>query len=108
MSDIKLIQSLYPNPTKGACNYTIGDGQYCVGGAMVLFNKRRNGCTAGVEDYFPTIGKLELHLRALNSALPRLIAREYATEIILANERGQMTTAWMLARAALRYPTTDH
>jgi hypothetical protein len=98
MTMIEGIRKTYPHPIMG-CDAHGGDGEYCVGGALML--SRPVGSAARPTAAFPTPRALAQRLRELNSALDFSRALAYASAIIVTNDQGRFALAWGIADIAL-------
>lgn len=89
-ADIRL---KYPNPTTCPEDGTGAEG-YCVGGALCM----AVGVNTGG---FPYPEKIAEALRCARPSMPRHVARDAASRILIANDKGRFEDAWKLLDAAL-------
>ena len=94
---IEQIKAEYPNP-ESAENKVLKSG-YCVGGAIIRAYEHGHGS-------YPSIDILVRTLWAINPALTRSKAVDYASDIIFANDARQYKKAWDIADEALNYKGT--
>ena len=95
MITVELIKQIYPHPTVVPKDNDGLVNGYCVGGAVCMM--------ANVAIPFPATDELADVLRTLNTNLTPLVARRYATKIILKNDLGAFPSAWKVVAEALTY-----
>lgn len=94
---IDTIRDLYPNPV--AMDRTTDPDQcYCVGGAICLYTNTTS--ESGDVPTFPNEETLARALQSINDTLRARRAKDYAEDIINANDNGNFEDAWNIAREA--------
>lgn len=103
LDKIAEIRKAFPSPTKmpydimPGANTTQCNGQYCVGGALVM------SCTA-LKRPFPTEDEIATAFMTLNPDLDEYAATELALRLVNENDHGFFEAAWDILAFAL---TTD-
>jgi hypothetical protein len=92
-----LIREKYGNPSGGGKSEKGGHSDYCVGGAFMRYYRYYDN------GGFPGTDELARALQTKNTNLPMSRARDYASEIIRHNDKGDFCAAWDALERALTW-----
>ena len=98
---VEEIRARYPNPRAKGEIFRLGE--YCVGGALMLWLCDQRGCYAPIGYSFPNGDRLSWTLRMLNPAIDYALACSFSCDLIHANDTGDFEKAWRLLGEALDY-----
>ena len=95
------IRARYPKPR--AKGQIFRPGEYCVGGALLLWLCDRHGFCAPNAYLFPNGNLLSRTLQMVNPAIDHALACCFSCYLISANDSGDFEKAWRLLGEALDY-----